>query len=129
MKGRRWFFPLLVMGNLLTGNPANSKELFSPKNLNQLEEHRILEQHGYCARTFYSMVMLTTQEPQGFESTTVFSEDVASYSWSFVDLGYGSGWAPCHRAVLALDKHLPTGHTNLSNDGFADAFAPLSPAG
>ena len=46
LKGLSCFLPLLAMGNLWTRNPANSKELLTPKNLDGLEELRTLERLG-----------------------------------------------------------------------------------
>ena len=62
------------------------------------------------------MMMLKTQEPQVFESTTVPSEDMVCYSWSVVDMEHGRDRTPFHRALLALGKHLRSVDTNRSSD-------------
>ena len=68
------------------------------------------------------MVMLRIQEPLDWESKVAL-EDLASHIWDFVNRK--DNRTPYHSALLALSKHLHSVHTNLANDDFAGAFAPL----
>ena len=71
------------------------------------------------------MVMLKTHEPRGWESTAVFSQELADYSWEFVGMDHPR--TPPTAALLTTDRHVHSVHTEISSeaDDFATAFFPL----
>ena len=94
------FHPVLATRSLLTGYPGNSRAFTTSTTWEELQRFLICESLRYWARAFYNMVTPKTREPQDFESTAVFSQDLSFYIWDFVDDSENSKFPPT-AALLA----------------------------